>query len=111
MDETKQPMRYWCIVENAAGNTLVYRVWWTNSVPMISVTSNQPLEAKPFPFPTVKLLYSVNDLPPLNYNDRTLTGWVLTSHHISPLAHVPVYLRGRVGPLAPNTGGGGCAIS
>jgi hypothetical protein len=108
MDETKQRMRYLCIVENSAGNTLVYRVWSTSSAPLLSVTSNQLLEAKPFPFPTVKMLSDMTSLAPLNYNDdRSLLGYILTSHNLVPLAHVPAYVRGRVGPLAPSTPGAG----
>jgi hypothetical protein len=108
MDETKQRLRYLCIVENAAGNTLVYRVWSTDSAPLLSVTSNQPLEANPFPFPTVKMLANMTSLAlaPLNYNDnRSLRGWILTTHDLSPLAHAAAYVR--VGPLAPNTPGAG----
>jgi len=101
-------MRYLCIVENATGNTLTYAIWSLRSVPMISVASSQLLEAKPFPFHTVKMLYDMKSLGPLNYDDkRTLKGYIVTNHDLQPLTHVPAYVRGRLGPLAHDAPGAG----
>ena len=101
-------MRYLCIVENATGDTLTYAIWSLRSVPMISVASSQLLEAKPFPFPTVKMLYNMKCLPSADYDDkRTLKGYIVTNHDLQPLVHVPAYVRGRLGPLAHDAPGAG----